>query len=137
MDLLTEFLRHLNDKFKDILVVQIGAMDGFSFDDVRGHLERYQWDELLVEPIPHVYDKLVDNLKHRNNCVFEKSAITEEDGKVKMITVSEKIIKDNNLHPGYEGMSAISTKKWLVLIMKEIFLLKIIWRKLLKLMVLR
>jgi FkbM family methyltransferase len=107
MDLITEVLKYLNDKFKNIQVVQVGAMDGFSFDDVRGHLEKYKWDEILVEPVPHVYEKLVNNLKHRDNCVFENSAITTEDGKVKMITVSEDIIKENNLHPGYEGMSAL------------------------------
>jgi FkbM family methyltransferase len=107
MDLITEVLKYINEKFNNIQVVQIGAMDGFSFDDVRGHLEKYKWDEILVEPIPHVYEKLVNNLKHRDNCIFENSAITNEDGKVKMITVSEEIIKQNNLHPGYEGMSAL------------------------------
>ena len=33
MDLITEVLKYLNDKFKNIQVVQVGAMDGFSFDD--------------------------------------------------------------------------------------------------------
>jgi len=107
MNLITNILKYLDSRLDKVQVIQIGAMDGFSFDDIRGHLERYKWNELLVEPIPHVYDKLIDNLKHRDNCVFEKSAITDVDGKVKMITVSEKIIKDNNLHPGYEGMSAL------------------------------
>jgi FkbM family methyltransferase len=107
MDLIGESLKYINNNFKDVQVVQIGAMDGFSFDDIRGWLENFKWNEILVEPIPKVYDKLLHNLKHRTNCVFENSAITNEDGKVKMLTVDEHIIKENNLHPGYEGMSAL------------------------------
>jgi len=107
MDLVGESLKYINKNFTDVQVVQIGAMDGFSFDDTRGWLEQFKWNELLVEPIPKVFDKLINNLTHRTNCIFENSAITNFDGKVKMLTVDEDIIKDNNLHPGYEGMSAL------------------------------
>jgi hypothetical protein len=107
MDLITESLKYINQNFKNVQVVQIGAMDGFSFDDTRGHLENFKWNELLVEPIPKVYEKLIFNLRHRDNCIFEKSAITDVNGKVKMLTVDGNIIKENNLHPGYEGMSAL------------------------------
>ena len=84
MDLITQSLRYINQNFENVQVVQIGAMDGFSFDDTRGHLESFRWNELLVEPIPKVYEKLIFNLRHRDNCVFEKSAITDFNGKVKM-----------------------------------------------------
>ena len=107
MDLITQSLRYINQNFENVQVVQIGAMDGFSFDDTRGHLESFRWNELLVEPIPKVYEKLIFNLRHRDNCVFEKSAITDFNGKVKMLTVDDDTIKQNNLHPGYEGMSAL------------------------------
>ena len=106
-DLITDYLRYLNQECDNLQVVQIGAMDGLSFDDIRGHLQNYRWNEVLVEPIPDLFEKLKDNLKERDNCVFENSAITPQDGKVKMITVSEKTIKEHDLHPGYEGMSAL------------------------------
>jgi len=107
MDLITDSLNYINKNFTDIQVVQVGAMDGFSFDDTRGHLENFKWDEVLVEPIPEIFDILKNNLKHRNNCVFENSAITDSDGPVRMLTVERGVIKENDLHPGYQGMSAL------------------------------
>jgi FkbM family methyltransferase len=105
--IVTDSLNYINKNFKGVKVVQIGAMDGFSFDDTRGHLEKFKWDEILVEPIPNVFAKLKTNLSHRNNCIFENSAITETDGMVKMLTVDENTINSNDLHPGYGGMSAL------------------------------
>jgi len=107
MDLITDSLSHINKHYEDVKVLQIGAMDGFSFDDTRGHLENYKWDEILVEPIPEIYEILQNNLKHRTNCTFENSAITDVDGPTKMLTVERGTIEENNLHPGYQGMSAL------------------------------
>ena len=107
MNLITDSLNYINNHYEDVEVLQIGAMDGFSFDDIRGHLENYKWNELLVEPIPEVFNLLRNNLKHRVNCVFENSAITCENKLVSMITVDKKTIDENNLHPGYQGMSAL------------------------------
>lgn len=107
MDLITDSLTYINKHYEDVKVLQIGAMDGFSFDDTRGHLENYKWDEILVEPIPEIYEILQNNLKHRTNCTFENSAITDVDGPTKMLTVERGTIEENNLHPGYQGMSAL------------------------------
>ncbi len=107
MDLITDSLTYINKHYEDVKVLQIGAMDGFSFDDTRGHLENYKWDEILVEPIPEIYEILQNNLKHRTNCTFENSAITDVDGPTKMLTVERGTIEQNNLHPGYQGMSAL------------------------------
>lgn len=107
MDLITDSLNYINKNYTNVQVVQIGAMDGFSFDDIRGHLENFKWNELLVEPIPDVFNLLKTNLAHRTNCTFENSAITTSDSIVQMITVDSKVIEDNNLHPGYSGMSAL------------------------------
>lgn len=107
MDLITDSLNYINNNHTDVKVLQIGAMDGFSFDDTRGHLENFKWDEILVEPIPEIYEILKNNLSHRTNCTFENSAITDVDGPTKMLTVERDTIEENNLHPGYQGMSAL------------------------------
>ena len=107
MDIITDSLHYINSHYKDVKVLQIGAMDGFSFDDIRGYLEKYKWDELLVEPIPKVYNLLCNNLEHRSNCVFENSAIISEDKIVSMVTVDKETIEENNLQQWYEGMSAL------------------------------
>ena len=107
MNLISETLHYIGKNYNDILVVQIGAMDGISFDDTRGHLDLYNWNCLLVEPIPDLYNELKENFKDRANYTFEQAAITDYDGTATMLTVPSNAIVEQNLHPGYKGMSAL------------------------------
>jgi FkbM family methyltransferase len=107
MDLISKTLHHIGKNYTDIKVIQIGAMDGISFDDTRGFLDMYNWEALLVEPIPEIFKELKENFKDRKNYTFEQSAITENDGEVDMLTVPFATIEKENLHPGYKGMSAL------------------------------
>jgi len=107
MNLISETLHYIGKNYNDILVVQIGAMDGISFDDTRGHLDLYNWNCLLVEPIPDLYNELKENFKDRANYTFEQAAITDYDGSATMLTVPSNAIVEQNLHPGYKGMSAL------------------------------
>ena len=107
MDLISKSLHHIGKNYNNIKVVQIGAMDGISFDDTRGFLDMYNWEALLIEPIPEIFKELKENFKDRKNYTFEQSAITENDGEVEMLTVPFETIEKENLHPGYKGMSAL------------------------------
>ena len=107
MNLISETLHYIGKNHNDILVVQIGAMDGINFDDTRGHLDLYNWNCLLVEPIPDLYNELKENFKDRANYTFEQAAITDYDGSATMLTVPSNAIVEQNLHPGYKGMSAL------------------------------
>ena len=106
-DLISKSLNLIGSKNPNAFVIQIGANDGVSFDDTRGFLDMYKWPALLVEPIPDYFNQLKDNFIDRDNYIFENSAITPTDGPIEMLTVSQKTIEDNNLHPGYKGMSAL------------------------------
>jgi len=107
MDLISKTLHHIGKNYTDIKVIQIGAMDGISFDYTRSFLDIYNWEALLVEPIPEIFKELKENFKDRKNYTFEQSAITENDGEVDMLTVPFATIEKENLHPGYKGMSAL------------------------------
>lgn len=107
MNIISKTLHYIGNNYKDVFVVQIGAMDGISFDDTRGHLNLYNWNCLLVEPIPELYNELKENFKDRVNYVFEQAAITDYDGTATMLTVPTNTIAENKLHPGYKGMSAL------------------------------
>lgn len=107
MDLISKTLDYVGKNYDDIFVIQIGAMDGVSFDDTRGFLDLYKWNSLLVEPVPFLFKKLKNNFKDRNNYIFEMSAISDKDGEVKMLTIPSEVIEKEELHPGYEGMSAV------------------------------
>jgi FkbM family methyltransferase len=107
MSLISKTLHYIGQNFKDVSVIQVGAMDGINFDDTRGFLDMYRWKSLLIEPIPDLFNELKNNFKDRDNYTFEQSAITEFDGEIEMLTIPNEIIEKENLHPGYKGMSAL------------------------------
>lgn len=106
MNLITKSLHYIGKNFPNTTAVQLGAMDGINFDDTRGFFDMYKWKTILVEPIPEIFEELKENLKNRENLIYENSAIGIENGTLKMLTVPLKSIKENNLEGGYKGMSA-------------------------------
>lgn len=107
MDLITKTLHHIGQNLPNTIAVQIGAMDGIMFDDTRGFFDMYKWKSILIEPIPHIFEELKENLKDRENLIFEQCAITNFDGEVEMLTIPKDVIEKEDLHPGYKGMSAL------------------------------
>ncbi len=101
-------LHYLGKNKLDPYVVQIGAMDGVSFDESRGYIDMYDWKGLYVEPMADLWTKLImyygDRIKYNK---FEQSAITDVDGPIEMLRIDPVAIKDNQVHPCFEGMSAI------------------------------
>ena len=106
MNLITKSLHYIGKNFPNTTAVQLGAMDGINFDDTRGFFDMYKWKTILVEPIPEIFEELKENLKDRENLIYENSAVGIENGTLKMLTVPLKSIKENNLEGGYKGMSA-------------------------------
>ena len=106
MDLISKTLHYLGKKEPNSIAVQIGAMDGISFDDTRGFFDMYKWKTVLVEPIPEYFQELQNNLKDRTNLLYENSAIGKENGVTKMLTIPRDSITKNELPEGYAGMSA-------------------------------
>ena len=86
-DLITDYLRYLNKECDNLQVVQIGAMDGLSFDDIRGHLQNYRWNEVLVEPIPDLFEKLKNEIDEK---IFDLTSDWGNlDTRVQVIDVSQ------------------------------------------------
>lgn len=106
MSLITKSLHYLGKNYPKSTAVQLGAMDGINFDDTRGFFDMYKWETILVEPIPEIFEQLKENLKDRENLIYENSAVGPENGTLKMLTVPLKVIEENNLEGGYKGMSA-------------------------------
>lgn len=101
-------LHYLGQNKLDPYVVQIGAMDGVSFDEGRGYINMYDWKGLYVEPMPDLWTKLIlyygSKVQYNK---FEQSAITDVDGPVEMLRIDPAAISTNQVHPCFEGMSAI------------------------------
>jgi len=104
--IISETLHYIGKNHPDYKAVQIGAMDGLSFDDTRAFFDIYEWQSILVEPVPEVFEQLKENLKNRKNLIYEQSAIGPNEGRIKMLTIPKATIEEYGLHPGYGGMSA-------------------------------
>jgi FkbM family methyltransferase len=94
----------------EIFLVQIGAMDGTSFDDLCGYIDINRWSGFYIEPIQEHFSKLVE-YKNTNSNVqnkFAMCAVTDTDGIITMSYIPSDVVTQNGLHPGFTGMSAVN-----------------------------
>lgn len=61
-----------------VFFVQIGAGDGIIHDPIRFFIKKYNWSGILIEPVPYVYNKLIEGYKENTSLVFENLAISEK-----------------------------------------------------------
>lgn len=74
-------LRRILAGQQNLSVVQIGSNDGRTHDPVFSLLETHPtWSALLVEPVPHLFERLKQNYANRPNVRFENVAIAEDSG---------------------------------------------------------
>lgn len=75
------------EKGEDVCVLQIGAMDGITFDPVHEYITRYNWSSLLIEPMPEQFKKLQENYAPYPKVSLENIAIAEHIGEVTLHTI--------------------------------------------------
>jgi FkbM family methyltransferase len=74
--------RELNrfcENTKSVFFVQIGANDGATYDPVFERVRKFGWQGLLVEPIPDVFKKLVENYSAHPGLIFENCAVSDQE----------------------------------------------------------
>jgi FkbM family methyltransferase len=60
---------------EQVYVLQIGAMDGISFDPIHALILQYNWHGLLVEPLPHHFQNLTKLYEGRKGLQLANIAI--------------------------------------------------------------
>jgi len=73
---LNKILEILFEKYNINQMVQIGANDGKSFDEINYYIKKYNTKSLLVEPIKSNFDILKKNYENCDFVKFENSAIS-------------------------------------------------------------
>lgn len=68
-------------KTKDVFFVEIGACDGVQADLLHEYILKYHWRGILVEPLRHLFDKLLENYRDQPQLIFENAAIDEKEGR--------------------------------------------------------
>ena len=79
-------------------LIQIGANDGISFDELSFFIKKYKTKSLLVEPIKKNFDLLKQNYKNSNFITFENSAISIDNEISYLYKVDEKHIHKYGSH---------------------------------------
>jgi len=80
-------LIYINSFCSNLYFVQIGAMDGSSFDRLYNPINKFGWSGLLVEPIKEEFEKLQINYRGNQLVRFENSAIRGFNGSAEMYRV--------------------------------------------------
>ncbi|MGP0067390.1 MAG: FkbM family methyltransferase [Isosphaeraceae bacterium] len=87
IDVLDLVIHKVSSSVPDFFFVQIGANDGVCVDPIRKYVIKSHWRGLLVEPVPHLFRKLVENYRDETELVFENVAIAPQDGVMSLYTV--------------------------------------------------
>ena len=67
--------------------VQVGSNEGVANDPLHETARARRWTGVLVEPLPHLFARLVENYQGVDGVSFVNAAIGPEDGTVTMYTV--------------------------------------------------
>ena len=85
---------------KPAVVVQVGSNDGLQGDPITALIRQNPaWRVLFIEPLPHIFRRLMANYPQLPNYSFENVAISWERGTRRMYYVSDEIKKVKAGHP--------------------------------------
>jgi FkbM family methyltransferase len=76
-----EWLRSVFGDRKDVFFLQICANDGKSDDCLYPFVRAYSWRGVLMEPVRHLFDRLIANYQGADGLIFVNKALAEHDGK--------------------------------------------------------
>lgn len=88
--------------------VQIGAMDGVTFDPLHDALRRYGWSGIFVEPMPDPMARLRQHHADMPGLRFAQMAIAAKPGSRTMQRVSPQAIADGLLPAWAAGLSSLT-----------------------------
>lgn len=91
----------------NVSFLQIGAMDGVKHDELYSYVMNNNWTGYLVEPLPDMFTKLVENYKDKTGLVFENVAIFETDGETVIHRVPPGAIQDEIVPDWAEGCTTL------------------------------
>jgi len=106
------FLESLGKKHQhNIFVLQIGAMDGKTFDPIHQYITQYNWQGLLVEPIEQHFQALQLTYRDHPQLQLVQTAIGENDGQTTMHYIPKELIESHHLPKWSHGLASFYTSK--------------------------
>lgn len=91
---------------EDFFFVQIGSNDGMMNDPLYEYIKKYNWSGIMVEPVPYLYDRLVENYKDRDNLIFKNVAVAETEDVMKFYYLKDDEYDKKNMSDGWHGLGS-------------------------------
>ncbi len=76
---LNSILDQASQSSDSLFFLQIGANDGVIYDPIHRYVKQHKWRGVLVEPVPHYFEKLKSNYAEQSNLTFENLAISNKN----------------------------------------------------------
>ena len=110
-----KLVKHVFDACDQIgrrpVVVEVGAMDGKSFDDLYPFLITDKAQALLIEPLPDMFERLQQTYKQTKNISFEKVAIDVQRGSRDIHRIDPDAVGGDEVPDWADGISSFHTDK--------------------------
>jgi FkbM family methyltransferase len=104
-----KLLRTFADVYPQAFFIEIGANDGEQADPLRPFVLSRQWRGIMVEPLPHVFERLRRNYGWLERVVLENAAIADEDGTLPIYHVGPPGNGDPEVTPDwYDAIGSLS-----------------------------
>jgi FkbM family methyltransferase len=93
-------------KGNDFFFVQIGANDGKTCDPIWQKIRQYGWQGILIEPVGHLYKRLIEFHAGTPGLIFENIAIAAHDGSLPFHYFPEDLERDGEFPAWAKGMGS-------------------------------
>jgi FkbM family methyltransferase len=97
------------DVYPEAFFIEIGANDGEQWDPLRPFILSRRWRGILVEPLPHVFERLQSNYGAVGRVALENAAIAAMDGRLPFYYVAPLSGKEADEVPDwYDAIGSFS-----------------------------
>ncbi|MES2983633.1 MAG: FkbM family methyltransferase [Pseudomonadota bacterium] len=94
-----------------VFFLQVGVMDGASYDPIFPYVKQYGWQGILVEPLPDMIAKAQQHYGGQAGLVFENVAITQQAETRVLYRIRPEAAQAGNLPHWVLGMSSFMMDK--------------------------
>lgn len=105
LEVMAGFLSDLRER---VYFLQIGAMDGQSFDPLHALIRRHDWHGVLVEPMAHHFERLTELYRGRPGLRLANIAIGNGSGRQPFYFVDPATVVRHGLPSWVLGISSFS-----------------------------
>jgi FkbM family methyltransferase len=102
----SSLLEQVKASRSDIFFLEVGAMDGVSYDPLHEHIVANSWRGMLIEPLPDMFQQLRHTYRQFPHLILENVAIADAAGTATMLRVSSDAVEKGLVPAWAKGISS-------------------------------